>query len=456
MSAEPYDAVVIGSGSGGRGVARRLAEAEMRVAMVESELVGGECPFWACIPAKALLRPAEVVSEAGHAAGLGRPSVSWDGVRAYRDYMNSGLDDSAKFAAYTEKGVEVIRGVGRIAEPGRVELDGRLLETERIVVATGSAAAVPEIPGLAAVDYWTNREGTSFERVPESTVVLGGGPVGIELGQLLSRYGSQVTIVEPAERLLAREHPRVGELIARLLGEEGIEVRTGVGAERVRGGGGSGGVLSVSLSLSDGTGVEGERLLVATGRRPRVEGLGLEGAGVSFDKRGIRIDHRCRAAPGVWAVGDVTGVAPFTHVAAYQARVAVADILGGAPRADYRAVPRVVFSDPEVAAVGLNLEQASEAGIDVAEARVGLDELDRTETYGRDLEGEMGLIADRGRGVLVGAWAVGPLAGEWIHMPVLAIRAEVPLAVLADTIVQFPTFCEAMQVGMEKLSAAGG
>lgn len=445
-SAESYDAVIIGSGSGGRGVARRLNKAGMRVAMVESELVGGECPFWACIPSKALLRPVEVVSEAGHAPGLSPPSPDWDAVRDYRDYMNSGLDDSKKFASYSEQGIEIIRGVGRIAGRGVVEVSGRRLQTERIVAATGSEAAVPDIPGLSDVEYWTNREGTSFGQVPRSTVVLGGGPVGIELGQLLRRYGSRVTIVEAAERLLAREHPRAGELLSELLQAEGIDVRTGVGAERVQDGRGA-----VTVSLSDGTAVEAERVLVATGRRPRVEGIGLEEVGVDTDQRGIKIDHRCRAAAGVWAVGDVTGVAPFTHVAAYQARVAVADILGREARADYRAIPRVVFSDPEVAAVGLNAEQAVEAGVDIVEVQVGLDELDRTETYGRELKGEMGLIADRRRGVLVGAWAVGPLAGEWIHMAVLAVRAEVPLAVLRDTIVQFPTFSEAMQVGLEKL-----
>ena len=445
-SADRYDAVIIGSGPGGRGVARRLSAAKMRVAMVESELVGGECPFWACIPSKALLRPVEVRSEARHAAGLGSPALSWEQVRHYRDYMNSGLDDSQKFDAYTEQGIEIIRGAGRLLAPGRVEVDGRNLETDRIVVATGSAAAVPDIQGLAEVDFWTNREGTTFSEVPSSTVVLGGGPVGIELGQLLSRYGSDVTIVESAERLLAREHPKAGALLSQLLEEEGIAVRTGVTAERVTAGAGG-----PQVTLSDGSTVEGERLLVATGRRPRTEGIGLEAAGVAFDQRGIKVDHRCRAAPGIWAVGDVTGVAQFTHVAAYQARVVVADIRGQDVRADYRAVPRVVFSDPEVAAVGLNPEQASEAGIDTAEVGVGLDELDRTETYGRELKGEMGLLADRRRQVLVGAWAVGPLAGEWIHTAVLAIRAEVPLAVLRDTVIQFPTFSEAMQVAVEKL-----
>jgi pyruvate/2-oxoglutarate dehydrogenase complex dihydrolipoamide dehydrogenase (E3) component len=445
---EHYDAVAIGSGPGGRGAAKRLAQAGLRVAMLESELVGGECPFWACIPSKALLRPVEVVSEARHAAGLSAPQVSWSEVSQYRDYMNSGLDDAKKFAAYSEMGIDIIRGEGHITAPGTVEVGERRLETERIILATGSLAAIPEIEGLSEIEYWTNREGTSFHEVPSSTIVLGGGPVGVELGQVLSRYGSDVTIVEAADQLLAREHPKVGEMLAEQLEGEGIMVRTGVKAERVRSRSGG-----THLTLSDGRTHEGERLLVATGRRPRVEGLGLENVGVHFDQSGITIDHRCRAAPGVWAIGDVTGVAPFTHVAAYQARVAVADIQGREVRADYRAIPRVVFSEPEVAAVGLTPREADDAGLNTAEVVVGLDEVDRTETYGKDLKGRLGLLADTGRQVLVGAWAVGPLASEWIHTAVMAIKAEVPLAVLKDTVIQFPTFSEAMQVAAEQLPA---
>ncbi|HEY1522314.1 MAG TPA: NAD(P)/FAD-dependent oxidoreductase [Solirubrobacteraceae bacterium] len=447
-SSKRYDVVVLGSGPGGRGVAKRLAQAEMRVAMVESELVGGECPFWACIPSKALLRPVEVVSEAHHAPGVAAPALSWDEVSSYRDYMNSGLDDSDKFAAYSQMGIEIIRGEGRIAGPGQVEVNSSSLETERIVVATGTVAAIPDVHGLTAVDYWTNREATSFHEVPQSTIVLGGGPVGIELGQLLARYGSEVTIVESADRILAREHPSVGEMLAELLRSEEIDVRTGVEATQVESGSGI-----TRLTLGDGSVVEGERLLVATGRTPRVEGLGLEHVGVEWNAHGIKVDQRCRAAPGVWAVGDVTGVAPFTHVAAYQARLATADIQGREARADYRAIPRVVFSDPEVATVGLTPEQADDAGLETTEVVVGLDEIDRTETYGKDLTGCLGLLADRRQQVLVGAWAVGPLASEWIHTAVIAIKAEVPIDVLRDTVIQFPTFAEAMQVAAERLPA---
>lgn len=441
-----YDAIVIGSGPGGRGSATRLNEAGMRVAMLESELVGGECPFWACIPSKTLLRPAEVISEAHHAAGLSHPAVRWEEISDYRDYMNSGLDDSAKFDSYCKRGIEVIRGRGRIVAPGVVEVADRRLETERVIIATGSAPAVPPIEGLSEVEFWTNREGTSFKQVPQSTIVLGGGPVGIELGQMLARYGSRVTIVESAERLLSREHPSVGERLAKLLHNEQIEILTGVQAERVDARSGL-----TRVHLQDGRVVEAERLLVASGRKARVEEIGLEEAGVDYDHGSIKIDSRCRAAPGVWAVGDVTGISAFTHTAGYQARIVAADIQGKEVEADYRAIPRVVFSDPEIAAVGLTPEQATEAGLDTVDAVVDIEELDRTETYGRDFEGELGLLADRERAVVVGAWAVGPLASEWIHTAVLAVKAELPVAVLRNTVMQFPTFSEAMQLAAERL-----
>lgn len=441
-----FDAVVIGAGPGGRGCATRLNDAGMHVAMVENELVGGECPFWACIPSKALLRPPEVVSEATHAAGLSPPDAHWDEIREYRDYMNSSLDDSAKFDHYSKLGIEIIRGRGRIVAHGVVEAAERRLETQRIVVATGSAAAIPQLPGIDEVEFWTNREGTAFREVPASTIVLGGGPVGVELGQMLSRYGSEVTIVESADRLLARESPAVSERLERALKQDGIEIRTGLAAQRVESLGGE-----TRLHLADGSAIAAARLLLATGRRARVQDIGLDVVGAEHDGGGIRIDTRCRAAPGVWAVGDVTGVAQFTHLAAYQARIATADMTGREVRADYRAIPRVVFSDPEVAAVGMTSSQAADAEVETVDAVVEITDVDRTETYGRDLSGALGLLADARRRILVGAWAVGPLASEWIHTAVLAIKAEIPIAVLRDTIIQFPTFSETMLLAVDRL-----
>jgi dihydrolipoamide dehydrogenase len=330
-----------------------------------------------------------------------------------------------------------------------VEVDGRVLAAERVVIATGSAASVPPIDGLQEAGYWTNREATALERVPDSAIVLGGGPVGVEVAQILGGYGSRVSLVQRAERLLTREEPEVGELLADALSEAGIDLRLGVEAESVRREDGR-----ARLRLADGEELTAARVVVATGRRPRVEDIGLETVGIAPDERGIQVDERCRAAQGVWAVGDVTSAGGwFTHVAAYQARIASADILGEPVAADYRAVPRVVFGDPEVAAVGLTAAQAAERGLQTAAAAVDLGDTERAITYGRGVRGRAGVLADARRGVLVGAHAVGPLAGEWIHMAVLAIRAEVPLPVLRDTIAQFPTFSESLIAAARELPA---
>ncbi len=442
-----YDAVVIGAGPGGSGAAGRLADAGLKVAMVEFELVGGECPFWACIPSKALLRPVEAVGSSRHVAGVEASVASVEEVLAYRDYMNSGLDDTGKAKAFADRGVDVVRGRGRLDGPGRVVVDDRVLETERVILATGTTSRVPDIEGLEEAGYWTNREATSMSEVPESAVVLGGGPVGIELAQAMSRLGSSVTLVHSPERLLAREEPAVGDLLAPLLFEEGIELRLSARASSMSPGEGGRSIVH----LENGGAVQGHRILVAVGRDPRTGDLGLDTVGIEPGKRGIEVDERCRAGEGVYAIGDLTGIAPFTHVASYQARIVCADILGAPHPADYKAVPRVVFCDPEVACVGLTESQAREQGIDAVTAVSDLSATDRTETYGRDLTGGFGVIADSRREVLVGAWAIGPLAGEWIHQTVLAVKAEVPLAVLRDSVSQFPTFSEILRATVEKL-----
>ena len=438
--------MVLGAGPGGRGAAGRLVKAGMSVAMVEQELVGGECPFWACIPSKALLRPVEAVSEVAHVAGLEAPSIRWQEVAEYRDYMNSGLEDDSHAKAFADMGIEIVRGHARIAGPGQVDVGGRTLRTQRIIIATGTTSAIPPIDGIDGIDYWTNREATAVKEIPASAIVLGGGPVGVELGQMLSRYGAEVTLVEGAERLLGREEPSVGDQLAELMGAEGIGLRLGKKAEAVEATDGG-----VAVTLDDGERIEAERLVVAVGRKPRVEEIGLDQVGIEPGERGIEVDEHCRAADGVWAVGDVTGISPFTHVASYQAGIACDHILGNPRSADYRAVPRVVFCDPEVAAVGLTPAAAEEKGLRTTTGTVELSKTDRTETYGRDLEGHLGLLADVDRQVLIGAWAVGPLASEWIHSLVLAIKAEVPIAVLRDTIVQFPTFSELIPSAIAKL-----
>ena len=429
---------MVGSGSGGRGVAKRLAESGMSVAMVESELVGGECPYWACMPAKVLLRPAEAVAEANRVPGVSARIERWDEVLGFRDWITSGHDDAHKSEKFRDLGVAILRGHGRLAGPGRVDVDGTVYRSPRIIIATGSTTAFPPVDGLDRIDAWTNREAMALTEVPESTAILGGGPVGVEIGQMLARYGSTVHLIEAAERLLAREEPEVGDLLAAALERDGIDVRLGAAVERVSPRG-----ARAVLHLEGGAEVEAARVVVATGRRPRLEDIGLETVGIVPDDTGIPVDERCRAAEGVWAVGDVTGKGQFTHVAAYQAHIVAGDIRGRRVRADYHATPRVVFCDPEVAAVGMTAAQAADAGIRTAAARVDLAGVERAMTYGRDAGGVAALLADADRGVVIGAHAVGPLASEWIHIALLAVKAEIPVDVLRDTIAQFPTFSEA-------------
>ncbi|CAA9515047.1 MAG: PF00070 family, FAD-dependent NAD(P)-disulphide oxidoreductase [uncultured Solirubrobacterales bacterium] len=447
-----YDAVVIGAGPAGRGAAGQLADAGMRVAACERELVGGECPYWACIPSKVLLRPPEARADARRAAGLGEPEQRFAEVAAHRDELIRHLDDSAPAQALEKKGIDLFRGEARIAGPGRVEVADRTLETERILVACGTVSTIPPVDGLEQAGYWTNREATTLSEIPESVVVLGAGPVGIELSQMLHRFGAQVTLLQASERLLPREDHRVGELIGEALRQDGIDVRTGARAAAVtRGEDGR-----RTVSLAGGGEVSGAVVLVAIGRRPRTDGLGLEEAGIELGEGGeVEVDEHCRAGEGVWAIGDVNGTLPFTHVASYQARVACADILGREAQADYAAIPRVVFCDPEIAAVGLSAADARDQGIDVVTSRLDLvDSIARPITYEREPRGqELEIVADRARGVLVGAWAVAPLAGEWIHQVAMAIKLRAPLEMLRDTVSQFPTYAEGFTEAVRALEA---
>ena len=446
---EHVDVAILGAGPGGEHAANALHAAGRRVALVERELIGGECSNWACIPTKTLLRPAEVRGESLRAPGVHEAALNWPDLDAYRDYMTSAGDDSARVSGYEQMGMLVVKGEGRIAGPGVLEVGERRIEAAQILVSTGSDPVIPPIEGLEAAGYWTNREATALHEIPESVVVLGGGPVGVELAQFLRRFGAAVTIVEGSDRLLAREEPRVSQLLAETLERDGIDVRTGVRAERVTP---RDGVRVVGLS--DGGEVAGEQLLLAVGRRARGRDIGLETLGVApTDSGAVPIDEHCRVSENVWACGDCTGTALFTHVAKYQARIAMAD-MAGAPRiADYRAIPRVVFTDPELAAVGLTEAAAREQGYDVLTAHLDLPSggVARSYTYEKDPRGEMGLVLDRGERVLLGAWAVAPQAGEWIHEAVLAIRARVPYDVLIDTVPQFPSFSEGYLLALQQL-----
>src|SRR5918992_3675111 len=402
--------LVLGGGVTGEAFAAALRRLDPHVpiTIVEQELVGGECSYWACIPSKTLLRPLELVHRAtftpGAAEALGEVEpkrVFW-----WRDQVAE-KDDASQAAWLEKQGAELVRGHAQVLEPGRVEVGDRELEYEHLIVATRSTPAVPPVEGLDALAYWGSREGTSTEEVPASLVVLGGGAVGVELAQFYARMGANVTIVQSGDHLLPRADRDAGELIGEVLREEGVDVRLGTTAtraERVD--------SNVRLHLKDGTALDADQLLVATGRRPNVEGFGLDKLGVQLERRGLVVDDRLSAGERVWAAGDVTGIALFTHVGKYQARVAAVNVAGGDSRADYRAIPAAVFTDPQVAMVG------DTSGQGAVSASWSVKEVSRAATYARPkYPGFVKLFANRDRGVLVGAVVVAPEAGEWLGQP---------------------------------------
>jgi pyruvate/2-oxoglutarate dehydrogenase complex dihydrolipoamide dehydrogenase (E3) component len=438
---ERADVVVVGMGPGGEYVAGRLAEAGLDVVGIDSGLVGGECPYWGCIPSKMMIRAANLVAETRRVPGMAGASTvqpSWEPVaRRIRDEATDDWDDRVAVERFEGKGGRFLRGAGRLAGPGRVEVGDTVVEAGRaVVLATGTDASVPPVDGLSDVPYWTNHEAIEVAELPSSIVVLGGGAIGLELGQVFRRFGVEVTIVEALDRLLAGEEPEAGALLAEVLEREGVSVRTSAKVARVRQDG-----ATIALDLDGGSRVEGERLLVATGRKADVAALGVDSIGVDPSARWLPVDDRLRVAPGVWAVGDITGAGAFTHVAMYQAAIAVDDILGRdvAP-ADYKAQPRVVFTDPEVGAVGLSEAAARERGLDV---RVGIAQVPssaRGWIHKAGNEGFIKLVEDVRRGVLVGATSAGPTGGEVLGLLALAVHAEVPTAHLRRMIFAYPTF----------------
>ena len=447
--AEKFDVVILGMGPGGEVVAGRLLKAGKKVAVVERELVGGECAYWACIPSKTLLRPPELEGEATRAFGTGTPELYVEDLFDYRDYIIRNLDDSGQVENYEGMGARVVKGEGRLAGQGRVEVNGETLEADHVVVATGSAQNMIPIEGIEDVTVWTNREATTTREVPGRAVIVGGGANGIETSQWLSRLGCSVTIVQSPDTLINREDPQVGELLKGYLEEEEIGVRVGRRVEKARKEGGD-----TVVTLDDGEEIPTDVLIITAGRSPRVEGIGLESVGVEANEGGLQIDDHCRVegTSGLWAVGDVTGVLLFTHVAQYQGRIVAANILGGDRRTDYSGVPRVVFSDPEVAATGLTEEGARERGMNVASINLDMtSSLARPVTYEREPRGNLGLVVDLDERVLVGAWAVAPQAGEWIHQACLAVKARIPVDTLLDSVFQFPTFSQGYLEALEKM-----
>jgi pyruvate/2-oxoglutarate dehydrogenase complex dihydrolipoamide dehydrogenase (E3) component len=451
---ERADVVVIGLGPGGEDVAGRLAEAGLDVVGIERELVGGECPYWGCIPSKMMVRAANLLAEARRVPGVaGSATVvpAWAPVaRRIRDEATDDWDDRAAVERFERKGGRFVRGTGRLLGPGRVAVGDREIEAGRaVVVATGAAPVIPAIPGLRESGHWTNRDAIETEELPASLVILGGGSIAVELGQAFARFGTQVTIVEAADRLVPLDEPEASELLADVLRSEGIDVRVGAAAQNVERAGDR-----RIVTLSGGESVVGERVLVATGRRSDPSAVGLDTVGVATDARAAPVDEHLRVAPGIWAVGDLTGKGAFTHVAMYQARIAAADILGRAHEpADYRALPRVTFTDPEVGAVGMTEAQAREAGIDVRIGRADVSSSARGWIHKVGNVGFVKLVADVGAGRLVGATSAGPTGGEVLGLLALAVHARVPLTQLREMIYAYPTFHRAIEDALSDLAA---
>lgn len=442
--------VVLGAGSAGEhfvGALRRL-DRDVEIVVAERHLAGGECSYYACLPTKTLLRPTEILAAARIAPGAAEAvtgEIEVERVFWWRDQVADGRDDGWHASWLADQGAELVRGEARVVRPGAVEVDGRELEYEHLVVATGSTPEVPPVEGLAELDYWTSRDAVWAGRVPESLVVLGGGPVGVELAQFFHRMGAQVTVVESNGHILARIDRDAGELLRERLEEEGIRVVVEAWTERAEATG-----SGCRLHLAGGAALEAERVLVATGRRPNVRGIGLEQLDVEITSRGLTVDERLRAGKGVWALGDAAGIALLTHVGKYQARVAAANIAGRDVVADYRAIPAAVFTDPQVASVGTTRgEGVVTARYEIAGGRLS--------TYERPRRpGFLKLAADPERRVLVGAVAVAPEAGEWLGQLTLAVRAEVPLDVLLDTIQPYPTFSESIFHALRELETTLG
>ena len=442
----------LGGGVAGEAIAGGLQDSGLSLAVVERELVGGECPYWGCVPSKTLLRSGETLEEAGRARVLAASRVDWEldfpkvSKRVY--WMARDLDDTKPAAAMEATGAKLIRGEGKLIDPRTVEVAGeRLVARKAVVVANGGTAAIPPIPGLDTVEYWTNRQATLPRERPETLAVLGGGAVGVELAQAFARFGSKVTVVEAGPRFLGLEEPEAGAALRPHLEADGITVLVGdpcIGIEKKDGG--------VVLRLKSGAAVAAARLLVATGRRANAEAWA--DAGLARTERGwLKVDPATlQAQPGVYGAGDVTGLGGFTHLAYYHGQVVARRLRGEDARADHTAVPRVTFTDPEVASVGLSEAAARERGLDVVTAST--DPAETARGYIHDFHGgALKLIGDRGRGVLVGATLVTPRAGEILGELVLALKVGTPLQTLADVIHPFPAFNRVLGAVLQDLAA---
>jgi pyruvate/2-oxoglutarate dehydrogenase complex dihydrolipoamide dehydrogenase (E3) component len=459
MTERDVDVVVIGLGPGGEHAAGTLAEAGLSVAGVEDSLVGGECPYWGCVPSKMMVRAADLLAEGHRIPGMaGSASVhsDWAPVaRRIRDEATDTWDDKVAADRFTGKGGILVRGHGRITAAGEVTVtprDGGEAQVLRarigIVIATGTKPAVPPIPGLAGTPFWTNHGAIETEQVPRSLVVLGGGAVGAELAQVFARFGSQVSLAEGADRLLHLEEPEAGDLLATVFGREGITVRTGCRVGHVGYSAGDG----FTVGLNGGETLHGEALLVATGRRTDLAAVGTGAVGIDEGQKAIPVDDHMRAAPGVWALGDITGKGAFTHISMYQAGIVIDDILGrDRTGAEYHAVPRVTFTDPEVGAVGLTEAQAREQGMTIRCGATSVPTSARGWMHKAGNDGFIKLVQDTGRGVLAGATSVGPWGGEVLSALAVAVHARVPVQRLHEMIYAYPTFHRAIEAALDEL-----
>ena len=448
--AREVDVVVIGLGPGGEALATELARAGLDVVAVDRRLVGGECPYYGCIPSKMIVRAADLLAEGRRIPGMAGDSAitpSWPAVaKRVSAEATDGWDDRVAVERLEAAGATFVRGHGRLSGPRRVEVDGATFVARRgVVLNTGTEPAVPPVEGLAETPFWTNRDAVALDELPGTLIVLGGGAIGVELGQAFSRFGVAVTVLEVADRILAPEEPEASALVTEVFAREGIRVLTGVSVRSVRYGEGR---FDVDLGAET---VTADKMLVAAGRRPNLADVGLDTVGLDPRARSLEVDEHLRAGEGLWAIGDITGKGAFTHVSVYQSRLAGRDLRGeDGPWADYRALPRVTFTDPEVGSVGLTEAQARGAGLGV---RVGLTDLSAsTRGWIHRAEGIVKLVEDADRGVLVGATAIGPSGGEVLSMLTTAVHAEVPTDTLRSMIYAYPTFHRAVEAALSDLS----